>query len=111
MKIYRVKVDPEKVMAVVNSRGGNRGDISEELGHDRTFISHVITQKHMSQADYLLFKALYNVDVKASEGSTEETGNTAGLSEKIDKLIEINTQILEELKGFQYTRKEENEDE
>lgn len=60
-KDFYTEIDGNKLMAELKKRNLYANEVSEEMGHDRTYISTIVKNGKMHNSDLTLLKYMYNI--------------------------------------------------
>lgn len=58
---FYTEIDGNKLMAELKKRNLYANEVSEEMGHDRTYISTIVKNGKMHNSDLTLLKYMYNI--------------------------------------------------
>ena len=95
-KIVSVKVDYSKIEKLMEINGLSNIQLERALGHTDGFLRHVRNRETLTLSDYNLIKALYGMDVMATEEKKEEKP-AADYSELIKAIEKNNTEVIAKL--------------
>lgn len=67
-----IQIDPDKLTKEFEKRNLIKGDVSEEMGHNRNYISDVVRRKTISRHAVVFLHKNYNIELKDYEAVQEE---------------------------------------
>ena len=67
-----IQIDPDKLTKEFKKRNLVKDDVSEEMGHNRNYISDVVRRKTISRHAVVFLHKNYNIELKDYEAVQEE---------------------------------------
>ena len=67
-----IKIDPDKLTKEFKKRNLIKGDVSEEMGHNRNYISDVVRRRTIPKHAAVFLHRNYNIELKDYEAVREE---------------------------------------
>ena len=67
-----IQIDPDKLTKEFEKRNLIKGDVSEEMGHNRNYISDVVRRKTIPRHAVVFLHKNYNIELKDYEAVQEE---------------------------------------
>ena len=80
-----IQIDPDKLMKEFEKRNLIKGDVSEEMGHNRNYISDVVRRKTIPRHAVVFLHKNYNIDLKDYGVIQEEKREERALKDMTDK--------------------------